>query len=289
MSDDGLAMRAADYVLGTLDKVERAEFARQLAADPAAQALVRDWEARLAPMSTVVPELAPDAALLDRIEADIDARQSGANVVALRRSVVRWRVTTAGMGAVAASLAIFAVVRGNLEETVAPPARQIAQNVAPAVPPNNASLSAQPRSAAAAATVEIAKGDRTSGSVSLANGDASSRGGVAVDSHSATWAATLTPVGDRAGLSAELDPDGVLTVRRRAVEAPAGKDLALWLLAPDRAPKALGVLVRDIERFQVPAGSPDGAELAASFEPKQSAAPVEPTAPYAFRGRLVRQ
>jgi anti-sigma-K factor RskA len=281
MSNDDLAMQAAEYALGTLEKTERADFARRLVADPAAQAMVRDWEGRLAPLSSVVPESAPDPSLLGRIEADIDARQSGANVVALRRSITRWRVSTAAVGAIAASLAVFAVVRAPLEETAAPPAQQVARSSAP----NNTDRP----SPAVAASVEVAKGDRTSGGVALANGDAGSRGGVAVESRSPSWIASLAPVGASAGLSAELDADGFLTVRRRSVEAPAGKDLALWLLAPDRAPKSLGVLTRETERLPIRAAMPDGAELAASFEPKQSGAPAAPSVPYAFRGRLVRQ
>jgi anti-sigma-K factor RskA len=289
MSDDDLAMMAAEYALGTLDRAERVEFGRRLARDPAARALVQDWERRLAPLSSAISETAPDLSLLDRIEAEIDSRQSGGNVVALRRSVTRWRVSTGAAGALAASLAIFAVMRGQVEEIVAPPSTQVAQAIPHAPTPG---LNPAPRSAAAAPQAQgavTARSERGAGGVTLATGDAGNRGGVSLEPRASSWSATLAPVADRAGLAAELDSEGVLTVRRLAGEPPAGKEIALWLLAPERAPKPIGVLTRDFGRFTLSTALPEGAELAASLEPDDNGAPAQPSAAYAYKGRLVRQ
>ena len=217
-------------------------------------------------------------------------RQSGGNVVALRRSVTRWRATTGFAGALAAALAVVAVLRGPAEERIVPLAPQVALNVAPSQPP---AVSPPLRSAAAATPASgvavTARSERGAGNVALATGESGTRGGVALEPRSSSWSATLAPVADRAGLTAELDSDGVLTVRRLAAEAPAGKAIALWLLTPDRAPRAIGVLTADLARFPLPVGVSDGAELAVSLEPNDAGAPAQPSAPYAYRGKIVRQ
>jgi anti-sigma-K factor RskA len=67
MADD-LDMLAGEYSLGTLDASERAAFRRRLLTDPAAAAAVAQWQERLAPLLSAVPEVAPPAALRRRIE-----------------------------------------------------------------------------------------------------------------------------------------------------------------------------------------------------------------------------
>ena len=128
---DDMDALAGEYVLGTLDLAERravdARRQRELALDRA----IGDWERRLAPVLLDVASVAPPADLFRRIEAKI-ARPAPAavapsplgrpapNVVALRRSVSRWRWATAATSAFAASMALFAVFR----DQVLPPQPQ---------------------------------------------------------------------------------------------------------------------------------------------------------------------
>jgi anti-sigma-K factor RskA len=111
---DEIAALAGEYVLGTLDANERRAAEARIAADPAFRTAVADWERRLQPLADTVPELSPPAAAFARIMAAIDASAAamptGGNVVALRRSVRRWQITTVLMGAAAAVLAAVVVL-----------------------------------------------------------------------------------------------------------------------------------------------------------------------------------
>ena len=100
---------AAEYALGTLDSAERAEAALRRLRDPAFDAAVSAWEARLAPLSEAAPPRAAPAGLLARIEAELD--RGGGVVVELRRRVARWRAAAASAGALAAALAFLVVAR----------------------------------------------------------------------------------------------------------------------------------------------------------------------------------
>lgn len=102
---DGLA---AEYVLGQLDGDERRAAEARRAADPAFRAAIAEWERRLQPLADTVPPIAPPAGVFERIAVAIDALPTaapGGNVVALHRSVRRWRLTSALVGAAAAVLA----------------------------------------------------------------------------------------------------------------------------------------------------------------------------------------
>lgn len=52
-------LRAADYVLGTLDEAPRAELERELPASPELQAAVYAWQDRLLPLSARAPGQTP--------------------------------------------------------------------------------------------------------------------------------------------------------------------------------------------------------------------------------------
>ena len=103
---DGLA---AEYVLGQLAGDERRAAEARLGADPGFRAAVAAWERRLQPLADAAGEVAPPAgtfaAILARLESAPSAIAAGSNVVALRRSLVRWRITSAIVGAAAAVLA----------------------------------------------------------------------------------------------------------------------------------------------------------------------------------------
>ncbi|MET0314364.1 MAG: anti-sigma factor [Hansschlegelia sp.] len=59
---------AAEYALGTLDAVERAPVAARLDVDPDLAEAVERWELRLAPLTLLVPSVAPPAGLWPAIE-----------------------------------------------------------------------------------------------------------------------------------------------------------------------------------------------------------------------------
>jgi len=130
---------AAEFALGVLEGPELADARRLMDTDPDFAAMVEEWNGRLAPLSRFVPETAPPADLWARIEASVAAiqgtpgltepRAAGPNGpgiaesppgaatpaandnVASRRRVRFWQATTGLSLAVAASLALFLVVR----------------------------------------------------------------------------------------------------------------------------------------------------------------------------------
>ncbi|GAC1561401.1 MAG: anti-sigma factor [Beijerinckiaceae bacterium] len=113
---------AAEYVLGTLDDAERAEFERRLAAEPEARRAVALWRERLTPLTDSLESVAPPPHVWSAIEARLDegtgAAPGGvvdlAAVRQLRRNVRFWRGATALAGAMAAALALFAIDRALL-------------------------------------------------------------------------------------------------------------------------------------------------------------------------------
>ena len=96
---------AAEYVLGTLDPQERRDFDYQLRTDPDLKRMVEEWTERLHPLNEA---LAPrpvspglEARLLNRI-----AGLGRGGLVAMERSLRRWRATAMVTGALAAGLAL---------------------------------------------------------------------------------------------------------------------------------------------------------------------------------------
>ena len=111
--DDDFA--AAEYVLGTLDPSERATLAARRLREPDLEEAIRAWEERLAPLAEAAPEIEPPRDLLPAIEARIrgaspEAPRSAA-VVALERSIRRWRGLAIAASVLAGVLAIGFVAR----------------------------------------------------------------------------------------------------------------------------------------------------------------------------------
>jgi anti-sigma-K factor RskA len=121
---DDIDMEAAEYVLGTLDAPGRVAIAARRTREPRLDAAIRDWERRLAPLDAQTPAVAPPPGLFPAIEQRIAAltgkSASGAEVVALRRRVARWKWATAVTSALAACLALAVVFR----DAILPPAAQ---------------------------------------------------------------------------------------------------------------------------------------------------------------------
>jgi anti-sigma-K factor RskA len=122
--DDDFA--AAEYALGTLDPAERATLAARRLREPDLDEAIRAWEARLAPLAEAAPAIEPPRDLLAAIERRIRAAPIAAatpgsaavdsSVVALRRSLTRWRMAAIAASIVAAVLAMGLVVRETSRE-----------------------------------------------------------------------------------------------------------------------------------------------------------------------------
>ncbi|MCJ2054541.1 anti-sigma factor domain-containing protein [Methylobacterium sp. J-070] len=114
---DDADLRAAEYVLGTLDLREREAVEREAAGDPVARARIAAWERRLGPLAEAVPAEPPPprvrAALLRALPkpGGADARQ----IEALRAQLRRWRTAAGGAGLLAAGLALFLAVGPSLK------------------------------------------------------------------------------------------------------------------------------------------------------------------------------
>jgi anti-sigma-K factor RskA len=123
--EDDLA--AAEFALGTLSPAERAELAARRLREPEIDAVIREWEERLQPLSEAAPPIEPPGGAFAGIEARIRGAVAGdaaplANgaVVALRRSVSRWRAAAIAASAVAALLAIGFAQRETTRGSAAP-------------------------------------------------------------------------------------------------------------------------------------------------------------------------
>lgn len=225
---DDLDALAGEYVLGTLGADERRAAEARLAADPAFRRAVAAWEARLQPLADTAGEV-PVAAevrarVLDGIAGEAPGgAHGGINVVALRRSVRRWQITSALVGAAAAVLAIVVAV-----DRLQP------------VPQTE-------------------------------------------------FVAVLTAGGDAPAFVATVDTAaGTISVRRVAEAAPADRSYELWSIAPNEAPRSLG-LVEQASFSQPLPVSPAGDDLtlAITLEPKGGSPTGAPTSAPIFSGTLV--
>ncbi len=110
---------AGEYVLGTLSAAERAEVERRLPLEPALQAAVDAWEARLLPLTDLAEPVQPSENLWPRIERSLPATvRTIADARRWRNSLGLWR-GLAGAG-LAASLVLGSLLL--MRPAVAPPA-----------------------------------------------------------------------------------------------------------------------------------------------------------------------
>ena len=107
---DELDALAGEYVLGTLDAAERTAVDARLQREPDLAAAVDAWAARLAPLDENIAPATPPASQFEEIMRSLDAPETGgADIVALRGQVSRWRFASIATGAIAAALALFMV------------------------------------------------------------------------------------------------------------------------------------------------------------------------------------
>jgi anti-sigma-K factor RskA len=118
---DDIDALAGEYVLGTLDAEERRAAETRLSSDAGFRAAVAGWLSRLQPLADSAAAVEPPDGTLERVLARIDLAQGApaANVIQLQRALRRWRMTTAIVGSVAASLAAFLVL-----DLAVPPTQQ---------------------------------------------------------------------------------------------------------------------------------------------------------------------
>jgi len=109
---------AAEFALGTLSPGERATLSARRLREPDLDAAIRAWEERLAPLAEAAPPIEPPGDHLAAIEARIRAAlppatapSPDAAVVALRRSMTRWKAGAIAASVLAALLAVGLVAR----------------------------------------------------------------------------------------------------------------------------------------------------------------------------------
>jgi anti-sigma-K factor RskA len=155
--DDG-DVRAAEYVLGTLDPDEREQAQAQLVADQGFAAQVQKWERRLGELNVLVAPVEPPAETWDKIKTRVageaavapvvevkpsdpsidsgEARRLGAvdpaaaaarstDVVVLARRVRRWRSIATVAALIAAVLAALVVARDYRPDLLPAPLRPV--------------------------------------------------------------------------------------------------------------------------------------------------------------------
>ncbi len=93
MSTEERELRAAEYVLGTLDAESRGRFQEELDEDSALRDLVEAWERRLVGLDREAAATALPAGLWERIEGDLDSSQN----ITLRAEEGAWQRLGAGV------------------------------------------------------------------------------------------------------------------------------------------------------------------------------------------------
>lgn len=98
---------AAEFALGLLDGPERAEALRLCLSDQMFAAEVEAWRLRLSPLLQAVPSVDPP----EQVWATIEARIGSGRAAPTIRSLRFWRGAALVSGALAASLALFIIMR----------------------------------------------------------------------------------------------------------------------------------------------------------------------------------
>ncbi|MDR3372699.1 MAG: anti-sigma factor [Ancalomicrobiaceae bacterium] len=103
---DDLDALAGEYVLGTLDLVERRAVDARRSREPLLDAAIRGWEDRLAPLNELLPEATLEADLFPSISAAIDRLGADQGIAHLNRRIRRWQWAAGLASAAAVVLAV---------------------------------------------------------------------------------------------------------------------------------------------------------------------------------------
>jgi anti-sigma-K factor RskA len=106
VDDDDIDGLAAEYVLGSLDAGERKKIAARRTIDAALDIAINAWEARLEPLSDLLPGIAPPPRLFSDIENKLFEPQKLRPVARARVRSRRWPALAAGASALAACLVL---------------------------------------------------------------------------------------------------------------------------------------------------------------------------------------
>jgi anti-sigma-K factor RskA len=108
--DDDIDGLAGEYVLGSLDPVERADVNARRSADISLAAAIEAWQRRLSPLSESAPGISPTPDLfetiLSRISGETGQPIDPAQVIALPRNRKSWKRIAVGASALTACLAL---------------------------------------------------------------------------------------------------------------------------------------------------------------------------------------
>jgi anti-sigma-K factor RskA len=287
---DGMDVRAAEYVLGTLDPDQRAEAQALIATDTEFLALVHKWERRLGELNVLVAPVEPPPETWDRIKARIAggetapapaavesipvagspapsiepvkppertpgpvAEGAGADLIDLTRRLRRSRRIAAAAVALAAVLAALIVALDYRPDLLPPAVRP------------------RPMIQVVEKPVEVPS-PRPAQYVAVLQKDAS------------TPAFLLTFDLDRHSLA----------VRRVGAERQTGKSYELWLISDKfSGPKSLGLIGADEYTVRPEPAAYDqvtinAATYAVSLEPEGGSPNGAPTGPVLYSGKLIQ-
>jgi anti-sigma-K factor RskA len=102
------------------------------------------------------------------------------------------------------------------------------------------------------------------------------------------FVAVLTAGGESPAFVATVDTAaGTISVRRVTAVAPPDKSYELWSIAPDEAPKSLGVVEQASFSQPLPVSPAGDLTLAITLEPKGGSPTGAPSGPPVFSGKLV--
>lgn len=114
MTPGGKELRAAEFVLGTLDEPDRQRVEMDMRHDGELLTYVDAWSQRLLPMTELVKAVAPSPTVWRRIEAAIGPKPAGAQAAPIAARIWDrisfWRWTTAGATLAAGFALILTVV-----------------------------------------------------------------------------------------------------------------------------------------------------------------------------------
>lgn len=111
--DEDLIALAGEYVLGTLDEAERADFQRRMAAEPQALQAVGEWQRTLAPLGLLARDVEPPVHIWPAIEARIaQASVSDSPAANDNRVSPLWRSFAVAASIAALLLAALSVMPG---------------------------------------------------------------------------------------------------------------------------------------------------------------------------------
>jgi len=108
-NDDDIEGLAAEYVLGSLDSVERAEVAARRKTDSVLHNAIEAWEGRLAPLSDAVPGIEPPGRVLRNVMRQVQVPRHENPAAWGQWAAKHWLAFAGGAATLAACLVAFLI------------------------------------------------------------------------------------------------------------------------------------------------------------------------------------